>query len=103
MLAVRLGRNEVDGWSMDRSFTAVDPHIDLLQFIPATPPRSPWFPWLSAGKAQVSEMRDQQGREKVSRGRGGSTNIQKILPSVAPVTGGRGSVVGVAYDPLTLN
>ena len=48
-------------------------------------------------------MRDQQGRERASRGRGGSTNIQKILPSVVPVTGGRGSVVGVVYDPLTLN
>ena len=96
VLEVRLGRNGVDGWWTDRSITAIDPHTDLPRLIPATPPPSPRFPWLIAGKAQV-------GRERVSRGRGGSTNIQKILPSVAPVTGGRGSVVGVAYDPLTLN
>ena len=37
-------------------------------------------------------MRDQQGRERASRGRGGSANIQRILPSVSPVTGGKGSV-----------
>ena len=61
VLEVRLGRNGVNGWSMERSVTAIDPHIDLLQFIPATPPR---FLWLIAGKAQVSEMRDQQGRER---------------------------------------
>ena len=48
VLEVRLGRNGVNGWSMERSITAIDPHIDLQQFIPATPPR---FPWLIAGKA----------------------------------------------------
>ena len=76
-------------WWTDRSITAVDIHTDLPWLIPATPPR---FPWLTAGKAQVSETRDQQGRERASRGREGSTNIQKILPSVAPVTGSGGSV-----------
>lgn len=92
VLEVRLGRNGVDGWWTDRSITAIDPHTDLPRLIPATPPRSPRFPWLIAGKAQVSETRDQQGRERTSRGRGGRTNIQKILPSVSPVTGGRGGV-----------
>ena len=92
VLEVRLGRNGVERWWMDRSITAIDPHTDLPRLIPATPPRSLRFPWLIAGKAQVSEMRDQQGRERTSRGRGGSSNIQKILPSVSPVTGGRGSV-----------
>ena len=92
MLEVKLGRNGVDGWWTDRSITAIDSHTDLPRLIPATPPRSPRFAWLIAGKAQVSETRDQQGRERTSRGRGGSTNIQKILPSVSPVTGGRGSV-----------
>ena len=108
VLEVRLGRNGVDGWATDRSIAAIDPHTDLPRLIPATPPPSPRFPWLIAGKAQVSATRDQQGRERASRGRGGSTNIRKISPSAAPVTGDRGSVgvawgVGAAYDPLTLS
>ena len=40
----------------------------------------------------MSETRDQQGRERAIRGRGGSANIQKIFPSVSLVTGGRGTV-----------
>ena len=69
VLEVRLGRNGVDGWWTDRSITAIDPHTDLPRLIPATPPPSPRFPWLIAGKAQVSEARHQQEREGQQRKR----------------------------------